>query len=217
MDSSPIDEIKSRLDILEVIGSYIKVSKAGRNYKARCPFHSEKTPSFVVSPSRDIWHCFGCNRGGDIFAFVMEIEGLEFKDALKQLAEKAGIELKKMNPKLAAEKSKTMEILELSTKFYETQLWAGEGKIKIINYLKDRGLKDEIIKEFRLGYAPIGWRNLLTFLNKRGYKDEEILKTGLIVKKEGKADFYDRFRDRVIFPVADVKKSMSRSPSSMAY
>ena len=159
-----------------------------------------------------------CGKDGDIFSFVMEMEGLDFREALNNLAEKAGVELKKINPKLAAEKSKTLEILELAAKFYETQLWKGEGKEKIIKYLYDRGLKDEALKEFRLGYAPKGWRNLLTFLTGRGYKVEEINKTGLLVKKEAKnpaspaggqkltinSQYYDRFRDRIIFPVADL-------------
>lgn len=163
-----------------------------------------------------------CGKDGDIFSFVMEMEGLDFKDALNNLAEKAGVELKKINPKLAAEKSKTLEILELAAKFYETQLWKGEGKEKIIKYLYDRGLKDEALKEFRLGYAPKGWRNLLAFLTGRGYKTEEINKTGLLVKKEitnpaspagrqelkTKNQSYDRFRDRIIFPIADINEKV---------
>lgn len=204
MASSDVEEIKTRLNIVDVLKDYIRLEKAGANYRALCPFHNEKSPSFMVNEDKQMWHCFGCQKGGDIFAFVMEIEGLEFKDALKQLAEKAGVELKKMNPILVAEKNKTTDILELATKFYETQLWKGDGKIKIISYLKERGLRDEIIKEFRLGYAPGGWRNMLIFLEKRGYKPEEILKTGLIIKKEDGNQFYDRFRDRIIFPIADV-------------
>lgn len=204
MASGDIEEIKTRLNIVDVLRDYIRLEKAGANYRALCPFHNEKSPSFMVNEDKQMWHCFGCQKGGDVFAFVMEIEGLEFKEALKLLAEKAGIELKKINPKLAAEKNKTLEILELATKFYETQLWKGDGKVRIMNYLKERGLRDEIIKEFRLGYAPAGWRNLLTFLEGRGHKAEEVLKTGLIIKKEGKVgQFYDRFRDRIIFPVAD--------------
>ena len=201
--NSDIEEIKSRLNIVDVLGTYIRLEKAGANWRALCPFHNEKSPSFMVSEERQRYHCFGCQKDGDIFSFVMEMEGLDFKDALQNLAEKAGVELKKMNPKLAAEKNKTLEILELATKFYETQLWKGEGKEKIIKYLYDRGLKDEALKEFRLGYAPKGWRNLLDFLVKRGYKTEEINKTGLLVKKENNS-YYDRFRDRIIFPVADV-------------
>lgn len=209
--NSDIEEIKSRLNIVDVLGTYIRLEKAGANWRALCPFHNEKSPSFMVSEERQRWHCFGCQKDGDIFSFVMEMEGLDFKEALNNLAEKAGVELKKINPKLAAEKSKTLEILELAAKFYETQLWKGEGKEKIIRYLYDRGLKDEALKEFRLGYAPKGWRNLLTFLTGRGYTENEILKTGLLVKKDTtnqelktKNQSYDRFRDRIIFPVADL-------------
>lgn len=202
--NSDIEEIKSRLNIVDILGTYIRLEKAGANWKALCPFHNEKSPSFMVSEERQRYHCFGCQHDGDIFSFVMEMEGLDFKDALNNLAEKAGVELKKMNPKLAAEKNKTLEILELAAKFYETQLWKGEGKEKIIKYLHDRGLNDISIKEFRLGYAPKGWRNLLMFLTKRGYQTEEINKTGLLVKKETGNQFYDRFRDRIIFPIADI-------------
>lgn len=209
--NSDIEEIKSRLNIVDVLRDYIRLEKAGANYRALCPFHNEKSPSFMVNEDKQMWHCFGCQKGGDVFAFVMEMEGLEFKDALKQLAEKAGIELKKINPKAAAEKNKTLEILELATKFYEAQLWGEPGKKgKIQEYLFERGLKKETIKEFRLGYAPRGWRNLLTFLTGRGFTENEILKTGLLVKKDTtnqelktKNQSYDRFRDRVIFPIAD--------------
>ena len=200
--NSDIEEIKSRLNIADIIGEYIRLDKAGANYRARCPFHNEKTPSFMVSAEKQIWHCFGCQKGGDIFGFVMEIEGLDFKETLKLLAEKAGVALKKTDFKAESKKTRTLEILELATKFYETQLWSGAGKIKILNYLKDRGLQKESIKEFRLGYAPAGWRNILTFLIGRGYSAQEIEKTGLLVKKDN-GDFYDRFRDRIIFPIAD--------------
>jgi len=200
--NSDTEEIKSRLNVVDVLGEYIRLDKAGANWKARCPFHNEKTPSFMVSEEKQIWHCFGCQKGGDLIGFVMEMEGLEFKEALKLLADKAGVQLKRYDAKEEGKKSRTLEILELATKFYETQLWKGEGKIKIINYLKDRGINNESIKEFRLGYAPKGWRNILTFLTGRGYAIEEISKTGLLVKKDS-ADFYDRFRDRIMFPIAD--------------
>ena len=197
-----LEEIKSRLNIVDVLGEYLRLDKAGTNYRALCPFHNEKSPSFMVSEEKQIWHCFGCQKGGDIFSFVMEIEGLEFRDALKQLAEKAGVELKKIAPGAVEKKNRTMEILELATKFYEIQLWKGAGKEKIINYLKERGLTEETIKLFRLGYAPNGWRNILEFLTKRGYAVAEIEKTGLLVRKD-EVKYYDRFRDRIIFPIAD--------------
>jgi DNA primase len=202
-----LEEIKNRLNIVDVLGEYLRLTKTGTNYRALCPFHNEKSPSFMVSEDKQIWHCFGCQKGGDIFSFVMEIEGLEFRDALKLLAEKAGVELKKVAPGTVEKKNRTLEILELATKFYEIQLWKGVGKEKIINYLKERGLTEESIKLFRLGYAPSGWRNILEFLNKRGYTVAEIEKTGLLVRKDdaqnANAKFYDRFRDRIIFPISD--------------
>jgi DNA primase len=202
-----LEEIKNRLNIVEVLGEYLRLTKTGTGYRALCPFHNEKSPSFMVSEDKQIWHCFGCQKGGDIFSFVMEIEGLEFRDALKQLAEKAGVELKKVAPGTVEKKNRTLEILELATKFYEIQLWKGVGKIKIVDYLKERGLTDETIKLFRLGYAPSGWRNILDFLTKRGYDILEIEKTGLLVRKDetqnSSMKFYDRFRDRIIFPISD--------------
>jgi DNA primase len=202
-----LEEIKSRLNIVDVLGEYLRLDKTGTNYRALCPFHNEKSPSFMVSEEKQIWHCFGCQKGGDIFSFVMEIEGLEFREALAQLAEKAGVELKKVAPGVVEKKNRTLEILELATKFYEIQLWKGNGKEKIVNYLKERGLTEETIKLFRLGYAPNGWRNILDFLTKRGYEITEIEKTGLLVRKEDlqnpSAKYYDRFRDRIIFPICD--------------
>ena len=198
-----IEEIKAKLNIVDVLGEYIRLDKAGANYRALCPFHNEKSPSFMVNEEKQFWHCFGCQKSGDIFAFVMEMEGLEFREALNSLAEKAGVKLQSYSPQKSQEKNRTLEILELATKFYEVQLWKGEGKEKILKYLKDRGLNDETIKEFRLGYAPNGWRNILSFLLKRGYKIEEINKTGLLVKKENSQDYYDRFRNRIIFPIGD--------------
>jgi DNA primase len=205
--NSDLELIKSKLNIIDVLGGYIRLEKAGTSYRALCPFHNEKSPSFMVSEEKQIWHCFGCQKGGDIFGFVMEIEGLEFREALKVLADKAGVRLEQYSQKKLEKENRTLEIIELATKFYEVQLWNGAGKGKILGYLSERGLKEESIKEFRLGYAPRGWRNLLSFLNNRGYGNEEITKTGLLVQKERSNNFgdsyYDRFRDRIIFPIAD--------------
>lgn len=202
--NSDLEEIKSRLNIVDVLGEYIRLEKAGTNFRALCPFHHEKSPSFMVSEEKQIWHCFGCQKGGDVFSFVMEMEGLEFKEALKILADKAGVELKRYGRQdFDGKKSKNPEILELATKFYEIQLWQGAGKEKIVNYLKQRGFAEQTIKDFRLGYAPKGWRNILNFLQKRGYKTEEIEKTGLLVKKDKADNYYDRFRERIMFPIAD--------------
>ena len=200
------EEIKARLSIIDVLGEYIRLERAGANWRANCPFHNEKSPSFMVSEDKQIWHCFGCQKGGDVFGFVMEIEGLDFRGALELLAEKAGVELKKTNPVQAAQKNKTLDILEMATKFYQAHLLQTASGKKILEYLKDRGINDESIKNFRLGYAPNGWTNTLDFLIKNGFAEQEIAKTGLLVEsqKSGGRRFYDRFRDRIMFPIADV-------------
>ncbi|PIU78004.1 MAG: DNA primase [Candidatus Moranbacteria bacterium CG_4_10_14_3_um_filter_44_15] len=217
--SSDVEEIKNRIDIVDLVGEYIRLTKAGSNWKALCPFHNEKTPSFMVSEERKSFHCFGCSKGGDIFTFVMEMEGIGFREALEQLAQKAGITLKKRearDEKLESSKKKLFEILELATKWYEKNLWEGRGKEKILNYLHERGLNDGTIKKFRLGYAPDGWRNLLEFLLKKNYDIADISKTGILVEKDSAqkiqntqyeiqdTKYYDRFRDRIMFPIQDI-------------
>jgi len=210
--NSDVEEIKSRINIVDLVGEYIRVTKAGSNWRALCPFHNEKSPSFMVSEERKSYHCFGCGKGGDVFSFVMEMEGVGFREALEQLAQKAGVELKKFegkNKKESSVKPKLYSILELATKWYEKNLWEGKGKENILGYLRNRGLTDETIKKFRLGFAPDGWRNALEFLLKKKYELEDIAKTGLLVEKnsdqnEKNAKFYDRFRDRITFPVQDV-------------
>jgi DNA primase len=215
MSSPEIDEIKNRLNIAEVIGEYIRLTKAGSNWKALCPFHNEKSPSFMVSEERGSWHCFGCGKGGDVFSFVMELEGTGFRETLEQLAGKAGVELKKYSKGDTAnhgardDKAKLFAILELATKWYEKNLWEGRGKEKILLYLRERGLNDQSIKKFRLGYAPDGWRNMLEFLLKKGYTINEINRTGLLVEKSSEnktpdSNYYDRFRDRIMFPIQDI-------------
>ncbi len=208
--TSPVDEIKNKLDIVDVIGGYIKLQKAGRNYRASCPFHSEKTPSFMVSPERQSWHCFGCGKGGSIFDFIMEIEGVEFGDALRTLAQRAGVELKKLDPvisaKLKTERTRLYEICDLSTRFFIKQLESKTGK-NIQKYLSGRGIKAKTIKDWQIGYAPDQWNSLTDFLKNKGYFEKEILKTGLIVESDKRTSsnkYYDRFRDRIIFPIKDI-------------
>ncbi|MFQ6049692.1 MAG: DNA primase [Candidatus Paceibacterales bacterium] len=203
MLTSPIDEIKSKLDIVEVIGSYIKLRKAGANYRALCPFHSEKNPSLFVSPARQIWHCFGCSKGGDIFGFIKEIEGVEFGDALRLLAQKAGVELRPQRKESAiwrTEKQRSYEICELATKFFEKQLEGSSKGNEAKKYLLTRGIKEASIRKWRLGWAPDTWQGLSDFLASKGYKREEIEKVGLVIKNE-QGSYYDRFRGRVIFPI----------------
>ncbi len=196
--NSPADEVKNKLDIVDVIGGYIKLKKAGRDYKALCPFHNEKTPSFFVSPAKQIWHCFGCNLGGDMFSFIMQIEGLEFIDALRILANKAGVQLKKQDPKISSQRSKLFDICEEATDFFEKNL---EKNKQVLNYLKNRGIALETIKEFRIGYALDSWNALYDNLTQLGYSDSNIEKAGLIIKKQ---KYYDRFRKRILFPINDI-------------
>lgn len=205
--STTTEDIKARLNIVDIVGQYVKLQKAGSAYKANCPFHQEKTPSFNVNEERNMWHCFGCGKGGDVFAFVMEIEGLEFREALKLLAEKAGVELPEYRSDgraVTETKDRGLEILELATKFYEKQLWESERGKVMLAYLHDRGLSDESIRSYRLGYAPDGWEHITKFLLGRGFRNEELENCGLSLRgKEGRG-FYDRFRDRIMFPIGDI-------------
>lgn len=201
-----IDEIKSRLDIVSVISEYIQLKPAGASFKALCPFHREKTPSFFVSPERQTWHCFGsCGKGGSIFDFLMETEGLEFPEALRILAEKAGVEIKQQDRRLKSKKTKLLDICRLSTKFYHKILLESPLAEDARKYVKERGLNNKTIKVFELGFAPNKWDTLLKFLTKRGYQQKDIESAGLILKHAGtRAGYHDRFRARLMFPIYDL-------------
>ncbi|MDP2934394.1 MAG: DNA primase [bacterium] len=198
---TPVDEIKNRLDVVEVIGGYIKLKKAGKDYKAHCPFHKEKNPSFFVSPSKQIWHCFSCQAGGDIFSFVEKIEGVEFVDALRILAQKAGVPLKREDPQLRSQRTALYEVCSEAGEFFQKEL--GKNKT-VLDYLTKRGLKPETIKNFKIGYAPDSWDALSKNLAELGYKADDIEKAGFSIKKEGTDRHYDRFRNRIMFPIFDL-------------
>jgi len=206
--NSSVAKIKERLSIEEVVSSYIKLEKAGANLKARCPFHNEKTPSFFISPDRGSYYCFGCGASGDIFSFVEEFEGLDFKGALKLLAERAGVLLEAYSKKqreIESEKEKLYRAMEEATKYFENNLKQNK---EVLDYLKSRGLTEKSIKDFRIGFAFLDWRLLYSYLKTNGFTDTEIEKVGLVKKparSEGGSEkgMYDRFRGRIMFPIAD--------------
>ena len=195
-----IELIKSKINIVDLISEYLSLKKAGINYKANCPFHQEKSPSFMVSPERQIWHCFGCQKGGDIFKFVMEKESLEFKDALEILAQKAGVTLKKSKTKSDGS-DRLYEANQKAAQFYNYLLTENKVGKKALDYLLARGLTQETIKEFSIGYAPQNWETLVRFLRTRGFKNEEMIDAGLVVPSQKGG--YDRFRGRIMFPLSD--------------
>ena len=196
--STPVEKIKERLNIVDLLGTYIKLEKAGKNMKARCPFHNEKTPSFFVSPERDSYYCFGCGAKGDIFTFVQEFEGLDFFGALKLLAERTGVELTRENVQMRNEKEAIFNALEAATQFFESNLPKSSSALK---YLEKRGLTEKTIKEWRIGFVADDWRTLYDYLNARKFSDSEIEQAGLIKRNE--KSFYDRFRGRIMFPIRD--------------
>ncbi len=201
--STAVQQIKDRLGIAEVVGLYLKLEPAGANFRARCPFHQEKTPSFYVSPARGSYHCFGCNRGGDLISFVEEIEGVDFMGALKILAERAGIQLETKNLKYDPERENIFAALEAATRFYRANL-APDSPAQ--SYLLERGLTAETIEAFRLGLALPEWQSLQSHLTKAGFTEATLEAAGLVIKsnKPGvRSRYYDRFRGRIMFPLTD--------------
>jgi DNA primase len=199
-----VQQIKDRLNIIDVISPYAELVKSGRHFVARCPFHSEKSPSFHVSPERGTYHCFGCGVGGDIFSFIQAIDGVEFKDALKTLAERAGVELVPENPQKKTERDELVAVIEAATTYYEGEL---QNNVDAMAYLTRRGVEKETIKKWRIGYAPgpptAGWRELKTHLTNAKFLPGVMLKAGLIKSAEGGKEPFDTFRDRVMFPLRD--------------
>ena len=204
MASSQVEEIKSRLDIIDVLSGYINLKPAGANFKANCPFHNEKTPSFMVSRDKQIWHCFGCGEGGDIFGFVMKMEGVDFPEALRQLASKAGVELRREDPAITSQRTRLMDITEAAAEFYHQILLKRPEAEAARQYLGKRGLTPEIISEFKLGFAPSSWDVLLRYLGGKKWSGEDVFAAGLAIKKHSGGGFLDRFRGRIMFPINEV-------------
>lgn len=208
--SVEIQTIKDRLDVVTVIGQYVQLKPSGINHKGLCPFHKEKSPSFMVNRDRQSWHCFGCAKGGDIFTFIQEIEGMEFVDALKYLADQAGVTLTNtaVSKEHANEKTRLKEITHEAQKFFHGFLTKMPQAADARAYLSQRGLTQETIEYWGIGFAPEQWDLLTQYLLKKGYSIDELIKAGVTVQKEG-ADvrslrgFYDRFRGRIMFPISD--------------
>ena len=205
---SVITEVKQRLDIVEVVSEYVTLQKAGRNFKGLCPFHAEKHASFFVFPDQQSWHCFGaCGTGGDVFSFIMKKEGIDFSQALRLLAQRAGITLASPEARSKAEdekKERLFQINEAAAEYYHHLLLntkAGEGAR---NYLARRKVAPEIVKDFRLGYSPDAWEAVKGYLIGKGYTERELVEAGLLVEKE-EGGSYDRFRNRLMFPICDIQ------------
>jgi len=195
--AEPVQEIKDKLDIVEFLRSYLALKPAGKNFKASCPFHKEKTPSFMISPDRQSWHCFGCGIGGDVFSFVMKYENIEFVEALKMLAEKAGVELRSISPSSYKEFGIIYDINEKAKEHFKKKLSVSEkGK----SYLKERGLKSATIEEFEVGLSGGESDELTRSLVNFGYNVNDLVRAGLSLKSE-KGFFVDRFRNRFMFPI----------------
>ena len=195
--SDTAEEIKHRLDIADFLRGYIDLAPAGKNFKARCPFHKEKSPSFMVNRDRQIWHCFGCGEGGDIFKFLMKFENIEFFEALKILAEKAGVELKSLSPGDQRQFGVLYDINSDAKDFFVASLKKSEEAIK---YLKERGLKKETVEEFEIGFAPSGVDKTTLYLLGKGHKIDDILRSGIALRTE-RGKYVDRFRNRIMFPI----------------
>jgi DNA primase len=207
-DNRAKEEILSRIDIASVISRYVSLKSAGQNMKGLCPFHKEKTPSFSVNPSRGFFHCFGCGKGGDVFTFLMEIEGISFPEALKMLGDELGIDVsagraERPEPQAATTISKTemLRIHEMARRFYYQQV---KENPLAVDYFKQRGLKPEIVREFSLGYAPSGWSNLVAYAKSQGIVEASLIACGMALTKSDPGQAYDRFRNRIMFPLYDI-------------
>lgn len=214
-----IDQIKDRTDILDVVSGYVTLSKAGQNFKGLCPFHAEKTPSFMVSPSRQIFHCFGCGAGGNVFTFVMKMEGTSFPETVRELGTKAGVEVPVMQGARPSQDSGNKERLEqlneAAQAWFRHNLHQAEVGRDARLYLKDRGMFDDTLETFGFGYAPESWDGVLKHLLRSGYTLPDLLAGGLITPKENAgrnpkdaSGYYDKFRSRVMFPICDLRKKV---------
>jgi len=203
--SQILDEIRSRADIVEIVGQFVNLKRAGEHWKGLCPFHSEKTPSFTVNPKRGIFHCFGCGVGGDAFGFLMRQDRLAFPEAVRTLAQRTGVELPTQRaPEVEGKLEGLRRVMSLATQFYTDALWGRDGA-KARTYIEGRGVDLEVARRFGLGYAPEGWNALLTQMAKEGVTEAELVAAGLALPRQNAPGFYDRFRGRLLFPIRDLQ------------
>jgi len=208
-----ISEIKNAADIVDIVSEVVILKKTGKNYVGLCPFHSEKTPSFTVSPQKQIFHCFGCATGGNVFSFLMKQGGLSFPEATRLLARRYGIDIptRKMSPeqqRRVSERDNLFAVNRLATDYYRHQLLNSTSGKRAMEYLKKRGMTSEILDSFNLGYAPEGWDNLKNIFTQKKISHTLAEKSGLIVPRKNKAGYYDRFRNRIIFPINDAGRQV---------
>ena len=201
-----VDEVKQRTDIVEVIGQDITLTKAGRTFKGLCPFHAEKHPSFYVYPEQQSWHCFGCNNGGDVFSFIMKKQNIDFGEALRQLAQKAGVVIpSKFEPGMESEeKQKLYQVNQAAAQYFHNLLLNSPAGKKARDYVAKRGFTEQTIKDFQLGYSANSWEELKKYLAERDYTEKDMLDAGLIIEAEGKKT-HDRFRNKLMFPILDIR------------
>jgi DNA primase len=203
-----IDEVKQKIDIVEIVGQCVTLTKSGRTFRAPCPFHSEKKPSFFVYPDQQTWHCFGaCNTGGDVFSFIMKKDGLEFGDALKLLAEKTGVVVPSKTASQAEDslKDKILQINQAAAQYYHNLLLNSPAGEKARRYLENRGVSSKSIQDFQIGYCLPAWESLKTYLLEKSYTESDLLTAGLLIQTENTTKTHDRFRDHIIFPILDEK------------
>ena len=211
---SVIDEVRDHTDIVEVVSQFVTLKKVGKNFKGLCPFHSEKTPSFTVSPEKRIYHCFGCGAGGNVFKFVIETQNISFIDAVRQFADSAGISIPQpnadnLNNPLYKEREALKKANELAANYYHSLFHDSEAGLAARNYLKERYFTGEILDKYGIGWASPGWRGLISHFHKIGTLSRKtVLQSGLVVEKEDGSNVYDRFRGRVIFPIKDLHGSV---------
>jgi DNA primase len=202
-----LDEIRSRVDIVEVVGQFVKLKRAGENWKGLCPFHTEKTPSFTVNPKRNIYHCFGCGAGGDAFSFLMRQDRVAFPEAVRILADRAGVALPAAGsraPETDGKLEALRRVMALAAEFYTRSLWERGGE-KARGYLEQRGVDGDVARRFGLGYAPESWNALLGVMTKQGIGEDILVQAGLASARQNAPGFYDKFRGRLLFPIRDVQ------------